>query len=838
MMIASLCPVIAGCGLFQNIDIEQEEGRDLGASYEDAARSSAEMTRSDLPQDLVSSPDGEGEMNVKRFTQDRLIDVAQARATSWEQGACITVPDQGAWRIEFGATPALEQSAMTLSSSKSPLIELEWERGPFALPIKDGLWLSPWPTEGESIYGLWSWVLQSEQGLIHTTSVQIAPRVELDLDASALQQIGQWAMRGDDEFITGEAGQPAPFVNPYAANAAPATFALSVPYAGRYELSARVKNLSATEGARLHLRADSQRFITRALAPDEALLGEGQRSDTGALLAEIYLEAGEHLFSVAGEGTVELEALRLRGGCGELARGLAPLGGVFVSPGASALGANGSLSNPFPLGAVLEDEANALVEPGQTVWLRGGTYRGVWEARLAGRADRPVTFRSYPGELAIFDDAREAEEDANAALYLLSILGAHTVWEDLEFTSSLAASHRVRRNNQGGIPAGVLVDARDVTLRRLAIHDTRLGVTRAASAEGRFVMEDNLLYNLGTYEKDDDKPVERSFGTSVIAEQGTTSDALTICSNVFFGSLDGRVSYRNLTDTFAAPEIEGNTWFRGRLILDGDQLVGPTYTLSENWFVGAGLSLSRRLSGHRVTVERSLFLAALISFGEIQQLTIQDNRFFQLNQSSFDYIIQIMPSADSQSTLLFDEDADQTFTIDRNRYEHAQFSFAHGAGVGWSEESRVRHDWARWQQEGYDLNGSVSAEWPERPGRLDPARLLATRRGALHGARAQAKGSRSPRDHGRARRAARDQSGRHDTDHPRARSARRGPSPERHRLRRRAERGRVAAQEFKPRVVPRRAGRLRRRLLPERRGRPRVRLLYRADAARWFKLRL
>jgi hypothetical protein len=48
---------------------------------------------------------------------------------------------------------------------------------------------------------------------------------------------------------------------------------------------------------------------------------------------------------------------------------------------------------------------NALkqLQPGDTLCLRGGTYYERLAIRVAGEKDRPITIRSYPGELAILD---------------------------------------------------------------------------------------------------------------------------------------------------------------------------------------------------------------------------------------------------------------------------------------------------------------------------------------------------------------------------------------------------------------------------------------------------
>lgn len=71
----------------------------------------------------------------------------------------------------------------------------------------------------------------------------------------------------------------------------------------------------------------------------------------------------------------------------------------YVSPTALPTG-DGSLGNPWPLQTALERGA---AQPGDTVWLRGGTYKGKYKSTLEGTASHPIKVRSYPGEWARID---------------------------------------------------------------------------------------------------------------------------------------------------------------------------------------------------------------------------------------------------------------------------------------------------------------------------------------------------------------------------------------------------------------------------------------------------
>ena len=43
------------------------------------------------------------------------------------------------------------------------------------------------------------------------------------------------------------------------------------------------------------------------------------------------------------------------------------------------------------------------MHPGDTIWLRGGTYTGNFTSYLTGTASLPIVVRQYPGERATLD---------------------------------------------------------------------------------------------------------------------------------------------------------------------------------------------------------------------------------------------------------------------------------------------------------------------------------------------------------------------------------------------------------------------------------------------------
>lgn len=61
--------------------------------------------------------------------------------------------------------------------------------------------------------------------------------------------------------------------------------------------------------------------------------------------------------------------------------------------------ASGSIDDPWDLQTALDHPDP--VQPGDTIWLRGGVYVGEFQIHLKGEPGKPVVLRQYPGERAI-----------------------------------------------------------------------------------------------------------------------------------------------------------------------------------------------------------------------------------------------------------------------------------------------------------------------------------------------------------------------------------------------------------------------------------------------------
>jgi hypothetical protein len=85
----------------------------------------------------------------------------------------------------------------------------------------------------------------------------------------------------------------------------------------------------------------------------------------------------------------------------------------FVAP--EGLSSNdGSINRPLDLSRALSSDSPAA--PGDTIWVRGGTYRGLFRSYLTGTAAAPIIVRNYKGERVIIDGSPEATGYQDSAL--------------------------------------------------------------------------------------------------------------------------------------------------------------------------------------------------------------------------------------------------------------------------------------------------------------------------------------------------------------------------------------------------------------------------------------
>jgi Right handed beta helix region len=243
--------------------------------------------------------------------------------------------------------------------------------------------------------------------------------------------------------------------------------------------------------------------------------------------------------------------------------------GYYVTPGGSSSG-DGSSAAPWNLATGLAG-GSGKVQPGDTIWLRGGTYHGAFTSTVSGIAGAPVVVRGYPGERATIDGNGQTND-------LLVVESPWVVFEDFEIMDS--NTDRVTTSPQR--PHGVVNNAPHVKYVHLIVHDVGIGFYTYANQSVDVEIYGCLIYNNGwqggghaIYGKADVGPLlirdnitftQFGYGIHVYSDLGDGHlYNITVRGNVSFdnGSLDGPASvHANLlvggADTARADVVDSN----------------------------------------------------------------------------------------------------------------------------------------------------------------------------------------------------------------------------------------------------------------------------------------
>jgi len=90
----------------------------------------------------------------------------------------------------------------------------------------------------------------------------------------------------------------------------------------------------------------------------------------------------------------------------------------YVSPSGSSAG-DGTMARPWDLTTGLAG-GRGRVAPRDTIWLRGGTYRGAVVSSVRGAPGAPVVVRQYRGERAVIDGAGATSRTSRGDLFVVT----------------------------------------------------------------------------------------------------------------------------------------------------------------------------------------------------------------------------------------------------------------------------------------------------------------------------------------------------------------------------------------------------------------------------------
>lgn len=230
----------------------------------------------------------------------------------------------------------------------------------------------------------------------------------------------------------------------------------------------------------------------------------------------------------------------------------------YVAP--SGLDTNdGSLATPWTLTKALSHPAT--VQPGDTIWLRGGTYTGTFISSLQGSPEAPIKMRQYAGERAVIDGSRVGFTSKHVTTF--KVLGQDTwYWGFTVMNSDPERIITVSGSNPSEARGvGVDVLAPRTKLINLLIHDTGQGVGIWKQAPDSEVYG-CIIFNNGWVAPD------RKHGHGIYTQNET--GAKLFKDNIVFSSFENTVNMYGSDQAF----LNNHTWdsnvlFKGRLLMGG-----------------------------------------------------------------------------------------------------------------------------------------------------------------------------------------------------------------------------------------------------------------------------
>jgi hypothetical protein len=247
--------------------------------------------------------------------------------------------------------------------------------------------------------------------------------------------------------------------------------------------------------------------------------------------------------------------------------GIAVATDFYVSPSGSA-GGNGSIGQPWNLQTALNQPSS--VHPGDTLWLRGGTYGGSFTSRLAGGSGAPIVVRQYPGERAILDGN-------GGGATTLSVNGSWTWFWGFEIMNSNTQRFSSASGSFAG-PRNFGVDIYGPNTRfiNMIVHDTDQGIGFWVGAESS-ELYGNIIYYNGWMAPD------RGHGHGIYVQNQNNTKRMV--DNIIFDQFSHGIHAYTQGSFENNLYLEGNVSFNNGLLegsLERNILIGPTSNPAQN----------------------------------------------------------------------------------------------------------------------------------------------------------------------------------------------------------------------------------------------------------------
>ncbi|MBZ5600924.1 MAG: hypothetical protein LAO79_01305 [Acidobacteriia bacterium] len=221
----------------------------------------------------------------------------------------------------------------------------------------------------------------------------------------------------------------------------------------------------------------------------------------------------------------------------------------YVSPAGSSSG-DGSINRPWDLATALQGPAS--VQPGDTIWLRAGTYPGQFTSTLSGTSAAPIIVRQYPSERATIDGGSSRTAALTVSGSYCWFWGFEIMYSDPIRVVPSPGPWPSELQRADGVVAG-FVGQQGVKFINLVIHDASQGYSFWSGAENSEIYG-SVVYNNGWQGSDG------GHGHSVYSQNQT--GVKQIIDNIMFDSYSFGIQIYGSSNAYLNNyDIEGNTLF-------------------------------------------------------------------------------------------------------------------------------------------------------------------------------------------------------------------------------------------------------------------------------------
>jgi uncharacterized protein (TIGR03437 family) len=226
----------------------------------------------------------------------------------------------------------------------------------------------------------------------------------------------------------------------------------------------------------------------------------------------------------------------------------------YVAADGTAAG-DGSLERPWDLATALKPHKAIL--PMDTVWVRGGVYKGAFVSKMTGKPNAPVIVRAYPGERVVLDGAGFSPSS------VLSVQGSNAWYWGLEVMNSdperltgLPGSNTAETRG-----VGIYIVGPNVKVINCMVHNTGEGVGFWKSSIDSEIYG-QVIFNNGW------RAPDRVHGPGIYTQN--TTGWKHIRDNIILNSYwSGLQLYGSGNTELNNYRLEGNVNFNGRWLVGG-----------------------------------------------------------------------------------------------------------------------------------------------------------------------------------------------------------------------------------------------------------------------------